>query len=463
MPPNPRPASIPLPHGSVDYTDMFTPDAPWKKAAAHIDAFMIPSWYVRLYADDVELTGLLEDLERRGIPLALAMEPLEHPDPSECAQTESFEGSIDLAQAQRIKDLGGTVALVGLDEPYAFAHKLDGPDACQRPVAAVAEETAAFVKKVRALFPHVVVGSMEPIWSKPRIVAEDMRIWLEAYQKAAGERFAFLDLDVPWREWDIADLGPVLLQTEKVADAHGVPFGVIYNGQPDAPTDREWTRQAAEAFWEFEQDLGGTPEQVPIMSWNDRPYHLLPETTFGSFTSLINQYFGDRTALTVSARGAPGGRMELSGRLTTTGGDAVPGAPVSLSVTGEAATEQTLVATGTVPAKARSALVAVRVNTENAGPGRADDLVHAVSVRTGGRNLVPNADFSAGMSSWGSYGDVPAVVVGTPSGSAMRLQAPRSKSIVVDGSTSRSSRASGSGSPPPPRWPPARPARPSSP
>ncbi len=434
VPPNPNPAAIPLPHGSDDFLDLFAPGAPWPKAAERVDAFMLFSWYARFYAGDDELRMVIKGLEDRGIALALGMEPLEHPDPSECAQTESFEGRYDLEQAERIKALGGTVALIGIDEPYAFAHKFDGPNSCQRPVKQVAEETAAFIDKVRDLFPDVVVGSFEPLWTEPRMEPRDYEIWLDAYKEAAGENFDFFNLDIAWDQWDPDELGPILLEIEKLSEDRGIPFGVMHIGPPgNDVTDLEWQREAALSFWRYEEVYGGTPDIIPLLAWTDHPYRVLPETDPSTHTSLINQYFGDRVALRIDVA-TSGGAVTATGQLTTKDGSPVANASLLMSAMGTASSEQTLRTSGTVPQGVSEALIAIRGNIEGGEPGRVNDLIHSFSFDAGPGNAVPNAAFTSGLSGWGSGGTGTTRIVDGP---AMLLTAEPNQSIAIDGTRFR--------------------------
>ncbi len=440
LPPNERLGDVPLPHGSDDYLEMFAEGSDWDEAAARVDAVIIPAWWGRIFASDDDLLTVIDGLAARGIALGMNIEPLEHPDPEVCDQTESFEGIYDFEQVQRIADLGGVIALIDIDEPYGHAHKLTGEGACMRPVDDVAEETAAMVDRIRGLFPDVVVGSFEPTWADPRIDGDDIEIWLDAYERAAGEHFDFICLDVPWEQWDLDELAGVLRDAEAAADARGIPFGVIDIGALDSSTDSEFTSSAAWNLWRAEQYAGITPEVVPIMSWIDRPYRVLPESDPSAFASVVNRYFADRPELSLDLVAAAGG-LRASGVLTTGGGEPIPDAVLTVTAETGAVVRQALSVEGAVPPGADHAVIAVRANAEGGIPGEADVLLHEVSLVAGGAadgaaggeaNAVANPDFSAGMDGWGSYGDVAASVVSTDAGPAMAVRAPADRTVFVD-------------------------------
>jgi hypothetical protein len=61
-------------------------------------------------------------------------------------------------------------------------------------------EVAGHVAEVRAIFPNVRVGAIEPITDA--LPMEALHQYLDAYQAAAGMPFAFLHGDVQWsRTW----------------------------------------------------------------------------------------------------------------------------------------------------------------------------------------------------------------------------------------------------------------------
>lgn len=438
--PLPDGSDLPIPHGSDDWYDLFLADAPWQVAAGRTNVFLLPSLAVRFYTTDADLIRLIEYLADRDIALGISMEPLEVPDPSECQPTESFEGSYDLALAQRIADLGGTIQFVAIDEPYAFAHKLDTAGACQRPVQQVAAETADFVRRFREIFPGAIVGSIEPIWANPRIEADDMRIWLDSYRAAAGEPFDFLYLDIAWPLWDNEDLGRVISEIETVADEREVPLGVIYIGDADSQTDGDWLQAAASRFTLVEETWGITPDHVPIMSWTDRPYRVLPENDPSAFTSLINQYFGDRTQVNSLEVVTTGEAPALTGSVSTTTGQPVVGAALQVEATPlSGVVIQTVGVSGVAPANADSAVIILRLNVETALVGDVQIVIHSVRYTDGNSdvNSVPNPEFDNGMQGWEAYGDPrgSAAVVASEVGNrrSMLLSATAEQVLFVDG------------------------------
>jgi hypothetical protein len=78
--------------------------------------------------------------------------------------------------------------------------------------------------------------------------------------------------------------------------------------------------------------------------------------------------------------------------------------------------------TGSVPQGARTAVVVLRVNSEEAGPGQADFNLYEVGYsETGGANRVANPRFAAGLKGWSPYGAGKANVIPSDRGAGYML------------------------------------------
>jgi len=428
VPPMPPGANLPLPAGSADFFDLFSPGADWTEAAGRIDVFKLHAWQVRHYLNDAQLRLILTWLHDNRIPLMFESEPLQPPDPDECDHTESFEGPYDLEMARRIKDLGGTIAVVAIEEPYAFAHKLEGPGACRYSVERIVDEVLLYVSEMRLIFPDVPVGSIEPIWQSPATTPADMELWLDTYQEQAGEPFAFLHIDPDWTRPDWAQ---VALEIEALADERGIPFGVLYNGghETDAVS---WLQATIQHVADFEAIAGGSPQHVAFQSWVDQPDRVLPDDDLGAFTSIINRYYGTPTTMRVEDEAG-----EITAELVDAAGAAMSGEPVRVALLPLAGAAQLHTTSGLVPDAAQAAVIAIRVNVEDATPGEADVFLSSVEYEENGdgTNLVSNSGFADGLRDWGVYGDRlgDARVIRDDAGNRrLSLVADRSERIWID-------------------------------
>lgn len=288
--------------GSEDFMGLFEAGAAWQRAAAHVQVVKLYGEWVAYDATDGELRAAVQGISRRGMALAVEMGPL---DPSSaCGQgVESFAG-IDEGRliSRRIREAGGTVQVIALDEPYFYAHVYDGVNACHWPVPQVADVVAGFVGAMRADWPALVVGDTEPMPSP--VNADGLAGWLDAYRRSAGESFAFLHLDV---DWSRSGWPALAIAVQRDGAARHVPIGLIYNGG-NAASDAAWVAVAGRRILDYEVDAGARPDHVLFQSWMDKPDRVLPETAPTTFTALIDRYFDDRSALAQ----APGGRTNLA-------------------------------------------------------------------------------------------------------------------------------------------------------
>lgn len=399
MPPKPASVDYRIPLGSTDYFELFEPDAPWADALENIDMFRLHAFQMRHYLSDEQLRLIIDWLDKHEIPLLFETEPLQPVDPDECDHSESFEGPYDLEMARRFKDLGGTIDVVAIEQPFTFAHKLEGPRVCHYTLERIVGEVTDYMAEMHTLFPGVPMGSIEGLVRSPVSTPDDMALWLDSYEEFAGEPFAFLHIDV---DWSVPGWADILLGIEQVADERGVPFGVFYNGAQET-TAEQWLQLAAHHFSEFETVAAGTPDHVTLTTWVDQPDRVLPDDDLGAFTSLINRYAGTRTTLdglefTPATDDTP---ARVQGRLVDADGVGLGGQTVEVSLVEDDPTAATAVMTGVVPADATEAAILTRANVEGAISGTTRFRLYDVQYHEGdGPNLVPNGDHSNGGQFW---------------------------------------------------------------
>ncbi len=431
VPPQPPDLNDPnIPDGSADYMDLFEPDAPWADAMSVLTGFKIHGWMIKHYLTDDELVTIDRALRAAGVPLIIEAEPLIPPRPSECDHNESFEGPHELASLRRLRDLGVHVAAIAIEQPHTYAVLLDEPGACRYSLEKTLEQVKAWIADAREIYPDVVVGSIEGLWGNFEDPGEIFAEWLDGFEEAMGEPLPFIHVDVDWTRPDWAD---ALKEVEAVADARGVPFGILYNGTlGDAETDEEWLQLTAERFAEYETVGGGTPQHVTLQSWVDLPDRLLPDTDVAAFTHLIARYAGTRTDVADLGVETDGETAYVTGRVVDPTGDPVAGQVVSAGGVPNDGTPSTAAISGIVPDFAREALVLVRVHVEGAAPGDTDVRITDIAyTEAGGDNLVPDPDFSSGTGSWPWYGDPVGEVTFDSDG--MHIVAGPDEVVFVDG------------------------------
>jgi hypothetical protein len=270
--------------------DLWAADAPWQAAASRVTVFKLYGEWVD-QAGPAALRAAVEGIRARGMVLGVEAGPL---DPADGCGTdvEGFAGSGSGRRlAQKIRDAGGVLQVIALDEPWYFGHVYDGPNACRWPVGRIARGVARFVAQVREEFPWVAVGDIEP--TPLPVQTDHLAEWMGAYREAVGEPMAFLHLDL---DWSRSNWSQMALQVEAAGDRLNVPVGIIYTGG-GAPSDEQWLGLAGQRALDHEERDGGQPAHVVFQSWNDKPDRVLPENDQGTFTSLIGRYFDDRDSL----------------------------------------------------------------------------------------------------------------------------------------------------------------------
>jgi hypothetical protein len=342
------------PDVAQDYLDLFRPDAPWAEAGRQLTVFKVGPSFVDSAPDDV-LRQAFSDLKRRGIALGWEMGAVRSgPD---CGRGEGYAGDTSRSVG-RIKAAGGELRYVAMDEPFWFGHLVQSNHACQLSIGDLARNVAERLSIVRAVFPNVQVGDIEPI-GDPQVndyVAE-ITEWAQEFRKATGRPLAFFHGDIDWNGPWRRDL-PIM---QRQLATLNIPIGVIINGDPFAKTDLQWTNAAVGHLQEVLDLAGIQPDAIIFQTWDDRPSKLLPENQPGSLTNLVLEETRPPAKIVVIP-----GRHAISGRVNDVSGKPVSDVGVELTARdiGGLYGLHTVERTGVVPADAASALFGLRVGIE---------------------------------------------------------------------------------------------------
>jgi len=295
---------------AVDRLDMFKPDAPWKNAAAHTQVFKFYANPALNGAPQNEVDAIVADLKRRGIAIALEAgvitgEPKPRPPCGGWGLVEGY-GPVAMHEviARKIKKAGGVVKYIAMDEPLWFGHYFKGgtprfpQPGCRSSIEEIVKLIAPAVNVYVREFPGVAVGEIEPPAVTEPNWQNDLATWATDFRAAFGRPLAFLQIDVGW-----ANPGaPQHLRTY-FAEAQGLirrqllkSIGIIYNGNPNDPSDAAWVQAARDHVTLAERDFGLHPDQAIFQSWHVHPTHAMPETSPNALTSLVNFYVARKSA-----------------------------------------------------------------------------------------------------------------------------------------------------------------------
>jgi hypothetical protein len=281
-----------------DFMALFRPGAEWPPALRKVRVFEITKRFA-LESSEADLAAVIETLRKYGVALSVQATPLLWTD--HCGVgVEGHGPANDMTEtAARIKKLGGELAYATMDEPLWYGHyfdrKLKPGDkpriaACHLSVDEIAAQAAIKIKALRAIFPKIVIGDDEPLGETlvaPETWAADIGDWLAAYRRAVGEPLGYFHADVVWSRpvWRV-----VLKKVVPHLAAERVAFGVIYNGDPQAPSDAAWLDTAFQHMEIIEKDMRLHPRHAVFQSWTDRPRDILPEDSPNAFANLILRY-----------------------------------------------------------------------------------------------------------------------------------------------------------------------------
>jgi hypothetical protein len=372
-----------------DYMSLFAAAPP--AVMSRVGVFKIYGQLL-VWASDDDLRQIIEGLRREHIALALEIGLLTTTD--RCGRNvEGYGGQNAVRLVQRIAALGGELSYVAMDEPAWFGHFFAGANACRDSIAELARDAAANAAAIVKIFPRIQIGDIEPVGPSPQDSwNRDYAEWVDAYRQAAGVPLAFFDIDVNWdKDW----LAPAEEAAKTMGDK-GVPFGIIYNGNPEAPDDKTWISEAEAHYTAFESAGRAAPDAVIFQSWVAHPSHLLPDTDPGAFTYLVQRYFRPRTQIDLRQVGSA-----IAGRLMDETGKPSPLA--RLDITGQADTGRGLTTEallrGIVPTGARTAVLGLRVNTECNCSGPADLSIGTLHYRESGGGS-QSLFFAPGEGAW---------------------------------------------------------------
>lgn len=294
-------------HRAVDFMDLFSPDAPWQQAASHIKVFMIYGSYLSRAPQD-EVDRIVGDLKRRGIPLALAVGVMNigprktNPPCGGLGMVEGY-GIPNLArkQAEKIKSAGGAIRFIAMDEPLWFGHYFKGKPGGQPGCHSSIEQILQLIKEPLAVyaeeFPDIVVGDTEPTdIAEQNHWKEDLSAWATGFRNQHGHPLAFTHLDIPFNRPGEEGYAVEYYRYVEKLQQQGLigAIGVIYDGTPTDSSDEAWVLDAKQHIHLLEDQHGLHPDQALIQSWQAYPQHVLPESSAGSLTGLVNYYAGRR-------------------------------------------------------------------------------------------------------------------------------------------------------------------------
>jgi len=283
-----------------DYLQLFRADAPWPKSAARVNVFQITAPLLS-HESDATLKAVFADLKRRHIELGMELGLLAGRDASGNTAVgdqifcgRGMEGYANPGTVKfvmnKIKQNGGDLRYLAMDEPLWYGHHVQGKMACKSSMESLAREIAGRVKEAREVFPDLQLGDTEPLApSNPPVPDWTGQIiaWTRVYQQVSGDPFSFVRADIVWT-------GPwqrELANLKNQLKAQKIKLGVIYDGGGDGKVqnDQNWTETTIQRCRQIESDPRLKPDVGIVESWVRWPSRLLPEDRLGTLTNVFLQ------------------------------------------------------------------------------------------------------------------------------------------------------------------------------
>ena len=258
--------------GSRDFAELFTKPEEWATARARINVFQFFSQNVldapcEICGDNTLRTFVdaraFETLNTWGIPIAIEAGAVK-----EWGCSGSDEFNVTREAIENVRRDGGEVTFLAMDEPYIGGELVANGVSCRHTMEQTADATAKYMSLVKASYPNIIVGDVEPY---PYFSAAQLEDWTRALEERDSAP-AFFHIDVNplegGRLHDEAGIAADLQRLKAFYEEQGIAFGVIYTanmnfgmqsdeGYYDLTMD--WLRQVQRAI--------GRPQHVIFESW----------------------------------------------------------------------------------------------------------------------------------------------------------------------------------------------------
>ena len=275
--------------------DLFNPGADWDTASSHLQVFSLYGGWVAAESSPADRLKAITEIRRRGLALSVEVGPL-IADETCGLYIEGFAGEQGIETLINIRDAGGQLNFIKLDEPYYWAHFYEGDQSCRWSTEKIAEDVGRFIAQARGIFPDVIVGDIEPVTGPADAAA--YKVWLETFRAVNGYDLAFLHLDM---DWSNPNWPQEAIEIEGYGRELGIPIGMIYIGNAYEESDESWLAVAGDRVKRYELEAGGQPDHVIFQSWNDKPDRVLPEDLPNTWTWFVRTYFENKSSLGFTA------------------------------------------------------------------------------------------------------------------------------------------------------------------
>jgi hypothetical protein len=298
--------------GLTDFDSLFSNIGHWRNTADGTDVF---KFYAQPFAyynhlqptEQAKLRTAIQFLKQHKIAMGVEMGVVERT-PTElniCGRNIEGVSGVGFSKivADNVKLAGGTIDFISMDEPYYYsrflastAHGLKTNKPCGYTNADLAITVSNSFKKVREVFPSVVLGDIEPYYLLTNEAIQDYILFIDRLETNNAAQLGFIHDDVTTLNADWQEKMYLLwIATEQ----RKIPYGMIWNGNLDVPlVDSRVSSYLPSTRW-VAQAIGKVRHYYSIdvprgihnvtQSWNNYPLIAGPETSQESL-SYISSY-----------------------------------------------------------------------------------------------------------------------------------------------------------------------------
>ncbi|MEW6403760.1 MAG: hypothetical protein AB1649_18350 [Chloroflexota bacterium] len=255
--------------GSTDFAELFTKPEQWAEARSRINVFKFHTQNVLdvpcAICGDNTLNAFVDvnafrKLVDWGIAIDIDVGAVKE---WGCNGVEEFR--VAKTAIDNVQRNGGIVSFLTMDEPYMGGELTANGQTCGYTMEQSADVTSRFIRQIRAAYPQIIIGDVEPY---PYFSVSELEQWISTLE-ANGTKPAFFHLDVnmleggrrPNVETDL----PIL---SKFFQEHQIPFGVIFtsNVNFNPASDRAYF-DATMGWIRTVSQIIGKPQQIVFNSW----------------------------------------------------------------------------------------------------------------------------------------------------------------------------------------------------
>jgi len=304
----------------AELSKIFSKESDWFQAKSGTDVYKFFAGAIERM-DQKELKAAVDFLNDAGIEIGVEIPPTSR----SARQVKEYY--------DRIAAAGGRLKYADMDNPMGIwmdRHGGENPDLSEAKKKRLMKEAAdwlvEWVSEAQQIMPDLQIGLIECVWRyswneyPPAIPAEtfsgndpphgNMRVALDylferldeenlelAFFHGEHARLKVMEL----AEGEGADIWGKLKAIEKYIRNKGLEFGIIYCDESTARwwpdrirenTDKVFCRKVHEAVTEHIA-AGGKLDDIVIQSWVKAPEDFLPESKWGTFSSLVKKVSGD--------------------------------------------------------------------------------------------------------------------------------------------------------------------------